>query len=80
MVPAVNGRIVVYVRVALSALTLILTLTTIVPGYISMLKFQGNVSAFVLRENVRTDIDFAPCRRRLQEMVANRRWLGLARY
>lgn len=42
MVPAVNGRIVVYIRAALSVLTLILTITTILPGYISMLEFQGD--------------------------------------
>lgn len=41
MVPAVNGTIVVYVRAILSALTLILTIATIVPGYISMSEFQG---------------------------------------
>lgn len=43
MVPAVNGRIVVYIRAALSVLTLILTITTILPGYISMLEFQGDI-------------------------------------
>ncbi|XP_034172981.1 DNA damage-regulated autophagy modulator protein 1-like isoform X1 [Osmia lignaria lignaria] len=42
MVPAVNSKIVVYVRASLSILTLILTVMTIVPGYISMLEFQGN--------------------------------------
>ncbi|XP_043515743.1 uncharacterized protein LOC122531689 [Frieseomelitta varia] len=42
MVPAVNGRVVVYIRAALSVLTLILTITTILAGYISMLEFQGN--------------------------------------
>ncbi|XP_026831105.1 DNA damage-regulated autophagy modulator protein 1 [Ooceraea biroi] len=42
MVPAVNGTIIVYVRAVLSALTLILTIATIVPGYISMSEFQGN--------------------------------------
>lgn len=36
-----NGTIVVYVRAILSALTLILTITTIIPGYISMSEFQG---------------------------------------
>lgn len=41
MVPAVNGTIVVYVRAILSALTLILTVATIIPGYISMSEFQG---------------------------------------
>lgn len=43
MVPAVNGRIVVYIRAALSVLTLILTITTILPGYISMLEFEGDI-------------------------------------
>lgn len=42
MVPAVNGKIVVFIRAGLSVLTLILTITTIIPGYISMLEFQGN--------------------------------------
>ncbi|XP_012344634.1 DNA damage-regulated autophagy modulator protein 1-like isoform X2 [Apis florea] len=42
MVPAVNGRVVVYIRAGLSVLTLILTIATIIPGYISMLEFQGN--------------------------------------
>lgn len=79
MVPAVNGRIIVYVRAVLSALTLILTVATIVPGYISMLEFQGNVSSFPLRASIRRDIDSVPCRQRLQEMVADRRWLGMAR-
>lgn len=41
MVPAMNGTIVVYVRAILSALTLILTIATIIPGYISMSEFQG---------------------------------------
>nr|XP_031827325.1 DNA damage-regulated autophagy modulator protein 2-like isoform X2 [Nomia melanderi] len=40
MVPAVNGPVIVYVRAGLSMLTLILTVATIVPGYISMLEFQ----------------------------------------
>lgn len=44
MVPAVNGRVVVYIRAALSMLTLILTITTISAGYISMLEFQGIIS------------------------------------
>ncbi|XP_066583367.1 DNA damage-regulated autophagy modulator protein 1-like [Prorops nasuta] len=42
MVPVVNGRAVVNVRIGLSMLTLIFTLTTIIPGYISMSKFRGN--------------------------------------
>lgn len=42
MVPAVNGWMIVYVRACLSALTMILTVATIVPGYISMLEFKGN--------------------------------------
>lgn len=51
MVPAVNGKIVVFIRAGLSVLTLILTITTIIPGYISMLEFQGDVSRciFVMR-------------------------------
>lgn len=36
-----NGTIIVYVRAILSALTLILTIATIIPGYISMSEFQG---------------------------------------
>ncbi|XP_012057515.1 PREDICTED: DNA damage-regulated autophagy modulator protein 1-like [Atta cephalotes] len=42
MIPAVNGIIIVYLRAILSALTLILTIATIIPGYISMSEFQGN--------------------------------------
>lgn len=46
MVPAVNGKIVVFIRAGLSVLTLILTITTIIPGYISMLEFQGDISRY----------------------------------
>lgn len=46
MIPALNGTIVVYVRAILSALTLILTIATIVPGYISMSEFQGKYVYF----------------------------------
>lgn len=42
MVPAMNGTIIIYVRAILSALTLILTIATIIPGYVSMSEFQGN--------------------------------------
>lgn len=41
MISVVNGTIIVYVRAILSALTLILTIAMIVPGYISMSEFQG---------------------------------------
>lgn len=41
MAPAVNGWIIIYVRAVLSTLTLVLTIGTIVPGYISMLEFKG---------------------------------------
>lgn len=49
MVPAVNGKIVVFIRAGLSVLTLILTITTIIPGYISMLEFQGEISRYIFR-------------------------------
>ncbi|XP_076751307.1 DNA damage-regulated autophagy modulator protein 1 isoform X2 [Xylocopa sonorina] len=42
MVPTVNNRIVVYIRATLSLLTLISTITVVVPGYISLKEFQGN--------------------------------------
>ncbi|XP_048513591.1 DNA damage-regulated autophagy modulator protein 2-like [Athalia rosae] len=42
MINAVNGWMVVWVRGALSALTVIFTVITIVPGYISMCEFRGN--------------------------------------
>lgn len=42
MIPDVNGWMIVYVRACLSALTIILTIATIVPGYLSMLDFKGN--------------------------------------
>lgn len=47
MVPALNGTIVVYVRAILSALTLILTVATIIPGYISMSEFQGKQMSII---------------------------------
>lgn len=47
MVPALNGTIVVYVRAILSALTLILTISTIIPGYISMSEFQGKQMSII---------------------------------
>lgn len=85
MVPAVNGRIVVYIRAILSVLTLILTITTILPGYISMLEFQGNIPD-VEWENFETEVKGRgnnearmSYRQRLQEMAANGRRLGLAR-
>ena len=44
MVPSVNGLMIVYIRACLSALTMILTAATIIPGYISMLEFKGKFS------------------------------------
>ncbi|XP_012278015.1 DNA damage-regulated autophagy modulator protein 2 isoform X1 [Orussus abietinus] len=42
MAPAVNGMSIVYVRAILSTLTLVLTVTTIIPGYVSMSEFRGD--------------------------------------
>ncbi|XP_012278020.1 DNA damage-regulated autophagy modulator protein 2 isoform X2 [Orussus abietinus] len=41
MAPAVNGMSIVYVRAILSTLTLVLTVTTIIPGYVSMSEFRA---------------------------------------
>lgn len=63
MVPAVNGKIVVFIRAGLSVLTLILTITTIIPGYISMLEFQGEISRYIFTMKTiwTTDSIFSQC-------------------
>ncbi|XP_024942879.1 DNA damage-regulated autophagy modulator protein 1 isoform X2 [Cephus cinctus] len=42
MAPAVNGWMIVYVRAILSGLTMILTIITVIPGYISVTEFKGS--------------------------------------